>query len=692
MCGISLLLRRTNKKAYSDSVLQSLLGRRGPDCYGEVRLEIETGDGTGLELYLAASLLQLRGDAAVASVPFVHPTSGDVLCFNGEVFGGLDVGPGCNDGEALLQALTVTEDVPRLLSKLRGPWSLLFWHAASQTIWFGRDVMGRRSLLLHTPTTGDAEASIVLSSVATGGIGRATVADIPAADAEGDNQPGSADDEQDEAQYWTELPPGIYSLRAGPEPAANGLPATNVCGPGLPGLRICPLPWGLSMQRHCWSDDDAEIVRLSLYVRPEARSCPAASRAPSEAEGALDGVEGRVGAGQHWQALPQPGNSLLEGGAHNTLSTQAVRDPDGAVDALLQALQSAVDVRCACCDGSAPGGSGREAEPRVMILFSGGVDSTLLAALAHRSLPEGMPIDLCNVCFDAGRSPDRLSAWSAMQELAGWAPARRWRLLEVDKTLQDADEHKEHLLTLLHPAGTVMDLNIGAALWLAAAGEGRLRFPEPLGSKVSMTSAEQLREAASGAAVSTSACGGGGQPHALYRSPARIVLLGHGADEQCAGYGRHRTSFRAGGVPWLSEELSVDMRRMWRRNCGRDDRLVSDQGREARHPFLDENVMDLLLQLPLDCIADLRERPGLGDKRILRQALLRLGLPEASQRIKRAIQFGTRIGKLSNRREFGSNRAANRVNAGSLALSKLPGAPSCTSGDSTSGAASRVHA
>ena len=26
-----------------------------------------------------------------------------------------------------------------------------------------------------------------------------------------------------------------------------------------------------------------------------------------------------------------------------------------------------------------------------------------------------------------------------------------------------------------------------------------------------------------------------------YSSHARVVLLGHGADEQCAGYGRHRT-------------------------------------------------------------------------------------------------------------------------------------------------------
>ena len=54
-----------------------------------------------------------------------------------------------------------------------------------------------------------------------------------------------------------------------------------------------------------------------------------------------------------------------------------------------------------------------------------------------------------------------------------------------------------------------MDLNIGAALWLAAQAEGELY-------------------------------GEGG----FYRSRARVVLLGHGADELCGGYGRHRTAFR----------------------------------------------------------------------------------------------------------------------------------------------------
>lgn len=47
----------------------------------------------------------------------------------------------------------------------------------------------------------------------------------------------------------------------------------------------------------------------------------------------------------------------------------------------------------------------------------------------------------------------------------------------MDKTLEDVDAQRGHLLQLLAPAGTVMDLNIGAALWLAAEADGKLRSP-----------------------------------------------------------------------------------------------------------------------------------------------------------------------------------------------------------------------
>lgn len=49
-------------------------------------------------------------------------------------------------------------------------------------------------------------------------------------------------------------------------------------------------------------------------------------------------------------------------------------------------------------------------------------------------------------------------------------------LWQVDATLEDVDRHRARLLSLLYPAHTVMDLNIGAALWLAARGTGRVRL------------------------------------------------------------------------------------------------------------------------------------------------------------------------------------------------------------------------
>ncbi len=93
--------------------------------------------------------------------------------------------------------------------------------------------------------------------------------------------------------------------------------------------------------------------------------------------------------------------------------------------------------------------------------------------------------------------------------------------------------------------------------------------------------------------------------------------------------------FRSGGEAALSAELSLDVRRMWLRNCGRDDRLVADHGREARHPFLDERLMGLILSLPLGCIADLRQGPGkqTGVLSLIHCAISRQNTPNAISRM-----------------------------------------------------------
>ena len=57
-------------------------------------------------------------------------------------------------------------------------------------------------------------------------------------------------------------------------------------------------------------------------------------------------------------------------------------------------------------------------------------------------------------------------------------------------------------------------------------------------------------------------------------------------------------------------------------------------------------------------VCDFHLPPGVGDKRILRLVAKRLGMDHASGLVKRAIQFGSRISHVSDKRRFGSRRKA----------------------------------
>jgi len=111
----------------------------------------------------------------------------------------------------------------------------------------------------------------------------------------------------------------------------------------------------------------------------------------------------------------------------------------------------------------------------------------------------------------------------------------------------------------------------------------------------------------------------------------QILLVGMGADEQFAGYSRHRTAFMQGSWQGLHDEVLTDIRRISTRNLGRDDRsdlmsvqqhnadlerCLSDHGKEARFPFLDEDVFSYLQSLPISVKADMRLPRGHGEKSV----------------------------------------------------------------------------
>ena len=76
-------------------------------------------------------------------------------------------------------------------------------------------------------------------------------------------------------------------------------------------------------------------------------------------------------------------------------------------------------------------------------------------------------------------------------------------------------------------------------------------------------------------------------------------------------------------------------------------------GKEARFPFLYLPLWQYLRRVPLVQLTE-----GAGEKMLLRKIAREFGLEKASQFKKKAIQFGTRLAKLSNVKSFGSNRKA----------------------------------
>ncbi|PSK45362.1 hypothetical protein B9Z65_2502 [Elsinoe australis] len=279
---------------------------------------------------------------------------------------------------------------------------------------------------------------------------------------------------------------------------------------------------------------------------------------------------------------------------------------------------------------------------KVAVLFSGGIDCTMLARLAHDIIDLNEPIDLLNVAFEnprvhrqhkvAGESPyeqcpDRKTALTSLKELQTSCPGRNWNLVKVNVPYTEFRKHRPKVISLIRPHNTEMDLSIATALYFAARGIGLL------------------------------------EDDSLYETSARVLLSGLGADELFAGYTRHATAYSRGGLNALEDELALDISRLGKRNLGRDDRVISHWAKEARYPFLDESLVKWALS------ATLYEKCGFGiaplpvddhgapldpAKMIIRSLAVKLDMPGVAQEKKRAIQFGARTAKMEVRKTKGT--------------------------------------
>jgi asparagine synthetase B (glutamine-hydrolysing) len=155
MCGIYCALSRHGHVLAAPEPLLAKLRSRGPDSLQQHVVRVSPT----LCLAFTASVLSLRGDRVVRQ-PLVDAETGSVLCWNGEAWsiGGARVDG--NDSEAvfclLLEAARSScRGILDAFSSIRGPFSCVFYDGRQRGLFFGRDVLGRRSMVKSMTPQGD---------------------------------------------------------------------------------------------------------------------------------------------------------------------------------------------------------------------------------------------------------------------------------------------------------------------------------------------------------------------------------------------------------------------------------------------------------------------------------------------------------------------------------------------------------
>ncbi|XP_055472584.1 asparagine synthetase domain-containing protein 1 [Psammomys obesus] len=617
MCGICCTVS-FSVEHYSKDLKEDLLynlRQRGPSSSKQL-----IKSNVNYQCLFSGHVLHLRG--ALTTQP-MEDERGNVFLWNGEVFNGVKVEAEDNDTQIMFSSLSACKnesDILSLFSKIQGPWSFIYYQASSHYLWFGRDFFGRRSLLWHFSNLGK---SFCLSSVG------AQISEV--------------------ADQWQEVP-------------ASGIFQIDLNSAAVSRCVILKLyPWKHiskeNVVEECANDLTQTLAKLPPFVSVVANEAKLYLSKPI------------VPLNKKLPQVPLETHCRNRSSIPGTKETLEVflteQHTQKVVQQFIDVLSVAVKRRVLCLAREENLASKEvlktcSKKANIAILFSGGVDSMVIAALADRHIPSDEPIDLLNVAFvtkrktpipnigrkqqnphdipsekpsqssavvqdpDDAEVPDRVTGKAGLKELQSVSPSRIWNFVEINVSLEELQKlRRTRICHLVQPLDTVLDDSIGCAVWFASRGIGWLVTQDAVRS---------------------------------YKSSAKVILTGIGADEQLAGYSRHRVRFQSHGLEGLNEEIQMELGRISSRNLGRDDRVIGDHGKEARFPFLDENVVSFLNSLPVWEKVDLTLPRGIGEKLILRLAAMEVGLPASACLPKRAIQFGSRIAKLEKTNEKASDK------------------------------------
>ncbi len=125
----------------------------------------------------------------------------------------------------------------------------------------------------------------------------------------------------------------------------------------------------------------------------------------------------------------------------------------------------------------------------------------------------------------------------------------------------------------------------------------------------------------------------------------KVILSGLGSEELFAGYNRHFEVFKKNNFTYKNNDINKECLRglldMWNRDLYRDDLITMHHTLELRLPFLDQKLVEFSLSIPEEMKINKEQK-----KIILREVAYELGLAkEFSQRPKVAAQYGSNFDK-----------------------------------------------
>ncbi|KAG0059114.1 hypothetical protein BGZ89_000695 [Linnemannia elongata] len=535
MCGILFSIQDrnvepTDKFAPTWSTLQELNSRRGPSAQDShsVALSQPNNDSLGptwssnIDMTFYGAVLHLRGDH-VTRQPHVSST-GNVLLWNGEIFDGIAVDHHENDGRVLMDQLEAIstrcydgpqdhkQDFLNLMATIEGPYAFVYFHAHSQSVYFGRDCLGRRSLLWHKSDQGESTVGLPFILTSTGySAFRNELLRLDEVPADGIYSLSLASNSPKVVTKHPWVPAQSSSAN---EPGTMTLPfgRVNSAVPQDSELSV-PFPDGLKFdQAH------PDVVPPITEVLKEAIT--------GMIEVLGDSVRRRV------QDIPRTGLvhdarvGILFSGGLDCLCLAALADrflPEGeAIDLLNVGFENPRSVKAKAAE---------EALAQKRLKKKQGVAESSGSTDGGKANNENTKSVKPDTRFNV---PDRTTGYESLTELRKISPQRHWNFVEVNVPFEEAMAQRSEILERIAPLETVMDLSIAMAFWFASRGIGYIKNDQ-------------------------------GELEA-YTSQAKVLLSGLGADEQLGGYSRHKDQFTAAGWEGLIHELQLDLDRISTRN------------------------------------------------------------------------------------------------------------------------------